>query len=59
MVGKSCENWHSLSLVERPIWPPRRAANIFEDTSLNAIHANRVTIMHKDIQLAVTYLAFQ
>ena len=25
---------------------------LFEDTNLNAIHAKRVTVMHKDMQLA-------
>ena len=32
--------------------PPSDYASLFEDTNLCAIHAKRVTIMPKDIQLA-------
>ena len=32
--------------------PPSDYASLFEDTDLCAIHAKRVTIMPKDIQLA-------
>jgi len=31
---------------------PRKQLGLFEDTNLCAIHAKRVTIMPKDIQLA-------
>ena len=32
--------------------PPSDSASLFEDPNLCAIHAKRVTIMPKDIQLA-------
>ncbi|KAJ9591003.1 hypothetical protein L9F63_027789, partial [Diploptera punctata] len=43
--------------ISRPSWPCRKASEaylvgLFEDTNLCAIHAKRVTIMPKDIQLA-------
>ena len=42
------------------VWPPeqpkaeraKRLVHLFEDTQLNSIHAKRVTIMVKDVQLA-------
>lgn len=53
-IGESTEmmRWQSLAILALQEAAEAYLVHLFEDTNLCALHAKRVTIMQKDMQLA-------
>lgn len=52
MVGHEGLRWQSTAILALQEAAEAFMVHLFEDTNLLAIHAKRVTIMQKDLQLA-------
>ena len=52
MIGMDSFRWQSTALQALQEAAEAYMVHLFEDTNLLAIHAKRVTIMQKDLQLA-------
>jgi len=50
--GGGCPNWQASALMALQEASEAYLVGLFEDTNLSAIHARRVTVFPKDIQLA-------